>query len=184
MPLELKDKKMKGHVIWITGLPGSGKTTLANELREQISHQKPINLDGDRLREALDNNEYSQMARQKLSLQYAKLANMLANDGHTVIVSVVAMYHNIHRWNRENNANYTEVLLKPDQACLLKRNKKGLYSTGSDFSPNSITNKTNNIQYPYSPDFIFDSGTKTPTKMATELATYLNNVAKGIITND
>ena len=60
-------------IIWLTGQPGSGKTTLANELiayfKEHYESQKIINIDGDDLRIISKNQDYSKKEELKIYLQ-------------------------------------------------------------------------------------------------------------------
>ena len=46
-------------ILWFTGQPGSGKTTLCNEVIKRVS-EKVIHIDGDDIREVLDNKDYSE----------------------------------------------------------------------------------------------------------------------------
>ncbi|MGY5449743.1 adenylyl-sulfate kinase [Agarivorans sp. MS3-6] len=172
---------MKGRVIWITGLPGAGKTTLANQLVSLLQPYHPVLLDGDSLRAALNDQDYSAQGRKKLSLQYAGLANMLAEQGHLVVVSVVAMYHEVHLWNRENNKLYTEVLLKPSQRTLSHRNKKGLYQPGGAFESLDSAKNELAIEYPLHPDYIFDSGNTHPQDLAKKLLDSITLKSQGKI---
>jgi len=145
-------------VIWITGLPGSGKTTITKELQKKLhSHSiNPVILDGDKLREVLENKSYDITSRKKLALTYAKLANLLSSQGHVVIVATVSLFHSIHKWNRANNANYLEVFIKPCVNTLLKRDQKGLYSS----SCNSLGDRVGKQvlpEYPLSPNLTIDN---------------------------
>ncbi|QYJ74140.1 adenylyl-sulfate kinase [Shewanella sp. FJAT-52076] len=120
---------MTGQVIWITGLPGAGKTTFSCALIERLSvaGMKTIHLDGDALRQVFSNQDYSQTGRLALAMQYAKLAGLLAGQGAHVVISTVSMFHQIHQWNRLNLPGYFEVFLNPPFAELKRRNQKGLY---------------------------------------------------------
>ncbi len=57
-------------VIWLTGQPGAGKTTLAKEMVRRFNNDKVINIDGDDLRDVLDNKDYSERGRRK-NIQFA-----------------------------------------------------------------------------------------------------------------
>ena len=56
-------------ILWFTGQPGSGKTTLCNEVIKRVS-EKVIHIDGDDIREVLDNKDYSENGRRK-NIQFA-----------------------------------------------------------------------------------------------------------------
>ncbi len=123
-----------GDVIWITGLSGSGKTTTAaivvNELR-QLGHPT-IFLDGDILREIFGSVEESKKnhgrkARINLALKYSHLCSILANQGVTVVIATISMFKEVHSWNRKNLPNYFEVYLKVPLHILEKRDPKGIY---------------------------------------------------------
>ena len=82
-------------LIWITGLPGSGKTTLANKIRENLEMQSiaTVNLDGDYIRSILPNKiEYSIEERKRLSNFYANLGAKIESPRIVVICSFVALF--------------------------------------------------------------------------------------------
>ena len=79
-------------ILWFTGQPGSGKTTLCKELRKRIfcTSKKTIHLDGDDLRDILDNKDYSEKGRRK-NIEFAiNMAKVLENKGYLVLVSLVS----------------------------------------------------------------------------------------------
>lgn len=116
-----------GAVVWVTGLPNSGKTTVAQELCGQLREAglAPIHLDGDVLRSLFgDRWGYSEAERHDLAATYARLAGHLASQGATVVVSVVAMFPFVYRRNREVIRNYVEVLLRAPYAERIVRDEK------------------------------------------------------------
>ena len=52
-------------IYWLTGQPGSGKTTLANNLLDHFGKEKTMIIDGDDLRQIFDNKDYSEIGRRK-----------------------------------------------------------------------------------------------------------------------
>ncbi|MBR9706374.1 adenylyl-sulfate kinase [Candidatus Pacearchaeota archaeon] len=119
----------KGRLVWITGLAGSGKTTLAKRLQEEMDY-KPVHLDGDNIREILDETTTHGIdGRQRTAKIYSKLCSYLTNQGHDVIMSTISLFHDIHDYNKEHNKNYYEVLLQVDPDILRQRDKKDLYTT-------------------------------------------------------
>lgn len=118
-----------GRVIWITGLSGSGKTTVAKALIPLLPGPAVL-LDGDELRAVLGMAEagYDRPSRQKLALSYARLAKLLAEQGLTVVVATISLFHAVHDWNRANQPGYLEVWLDvPEKECR-RRDPKGLYA--------------------------------------------------------
>ncbi len=87
---------MENKVIWLTGQPGSGKTTLALSLEKKIkskdSSTKIMIIDGDDLRDITINKDYSKKGREKNITTAQKIAHFLFNKNFIVIVSLVAPY--------------------------------------------------------------------------------------------
>ncbi|MDA9841128.1 adenylyl-sulfate kinase [Candidatus Marinimicrobia bacterium] len=83
-------------IIWFTGQPGSGKTTLANELINYLVNADEniniINLDGDDLRNISKNKDYSKEGRIKNISTAISIMRFLANKNYICVVSIVAPY--------------------------------------------------------------------------------------------
>jgi adenylylsulfate kinase-like enzyme len=83
-------------IIWLTGQPASGKTTLANSIIKELSKEVPalkvINLDGDDLRLINKNKDYSKDGRIKNISTAISIARFLANKNYLCILSIVAPY--------------------------------------------------------------------------------------------
>ena len=120
----------KPLVLWITGLSGAGKTTVARLLIEKIKKFKPIHLDGDKLRDILSinkKNTYSKKDRIKIGSIYSKFAKYLHDQENLVIVSVMALNNETFNWNKKNIRNYFEVFIDVPISVLKKRDPKGIY---------------------------------------------------------
>ena len=125
---------MTGQVIWITGLSGAGKTTLAKELTVRLDKYglHSILLDGDILRSLLKvpdviKDSHSREARIKLALKYAQLCKLLSSQGFTVVIATISMFNEVYAWNRNNLPNYFEVYLKVTLEELSNRDPKNIY---------------------------------------------------------
>lgn len=83
-------------ILWLTGQPGSGKTTLARKVIEKIenenSNRKIINIDGDDLRHISSNQDYSKEGRIKNISTAISIARFLSNKKYIVVISIVAPY--------------------------------------------------------------------------------------------
>jgi adenylylsulfate kinase len=78
-------------IIWLTGQPGSGKSTIANELVSD-SAGTFINIDGDNLREIFQNKDYSEVGRRKNIELAQHIAEFLHRKGFHPVVSLVSPY--------------------------------------------------------------------------------------------
>lgn len=145
-----------GHVIWITGLSGAGKTTIATALHKKLPGS--ILLDGDDLRHVLDagTDKFDLASRKKLAFTYARLARMLADQGFTVIVATISLFHDIHAWNRENLPAYLEVFLDISAPTRASRDPKGLYKAERAGLIGHMAGNTVPVEFPLHPDLVFD----------------------------
>ena len=139
-------------IIWITGLPGSGKTTLARNLKSilvtKVSNNIVI-LDGDNIRSILPYQiSYSNEDRMKLAFFYSKLALLIEQSNCIVICSFLALFHSVQEHTRLKAKDYFEIFLDPSVDELVKINKKGLYSDGSDY----MLKQFNKHEFPKNPE--------------------------------
>lgn len=79
-------------IIWLTGQPGSGKTTLAKSIMELRYFSNWYHIDGDDIRELFDNKDYSKEGRMKNVQLAQQLAQYLHSKGQNVLVSLVSPY--------------------------------------------------------------------------------------------
>ena len=143
-------------VIWVTGLPGAGKTTFSKELIQQLKlkHINCILLDGDEMRYVFNNNAYDLDSRRDLAFQYARLCKMLSDQKQLIVCSTVSMFEAVRFWNRENISPYMEVFLDVSIAELAARDQKQLY-TQSDIHAAVVPGINQEVERPTSPDYHF-----------------------------
>ncbi len=162
----------KGILYWITGLSGSGKTTVGNQLYYQMKSLKNnvIILDGDILKKIAGKDlAYTREDRIERAYRYSSLCKLLTDQGINVIICTIAMFDEIREWNRNNIENYVEVFLDVDLEVLKKRNRKGLY-TGKN---NNIAGIDVAIEYPKTPDIVIkNNGREALEKGVREILTY------------
>lgn len=79
-------------IYWFTGQPGAGKTTLAKYLIDYFPKDSVIHIDGDDLRNAFNNKDYSEFGRRSNVQRAQYIAQFMNSKGYTVIVSLVAPY--------------------------------------------------------------------------------------------
>lgn len=145
-------------VIWITGLSGVGKTTLANALKKTLREKGKfvIQFDGDEVRTTINNDlGYGEDDRIKHITRIQKMAKFIGQQDAIVIVSALYFDESIAEWNRKNYSNYIEVYIEASLKLLQERDQKCIYSR---FAAKQISNVVG-LDIPYSspktPDFIF-----------------------------
>ena len=152
-----------GCVVWVTGLSGSGKTSLAQDLVSRLkARQVPLlSLDGDKLREILQTDTFSDanhstQSRRKLAQTYAFLCREIAAQGLTVVIATISLFRDVQRWNRENIPNYFEVYLKVPTDELRRRDPKGIYRRFDAGEIANVAGMDLAVDEPYAPDVLID----------------------------
>tara|TARA_Y100001968_G_C18907936_1_gene503872 strand:- start:73 stop:591 length:519 start_codon:yes stop_codon:yes gene_type:complete len=124
-------------IIWITGLPGSGKTTLAKKIKSTLESKisnNIVHLDGDQIRTILPyETSYSNEERLKLAFFYSNLALLIEESNCIVICSFVALFKDVRENTRLKAKDYFEIFLDPSIDELVKKNKKNLYDERSEY---------------------------------------------------
>ncbi|WP_037353022.1 adenylyl-sulfate kinase [Selenomonas sp. FC4001] len=154
------DSNKHGRVYWITGLSGSGKTTIGNALYYELkkTHDNVIILDGDLLKLFVGEKVgYAKDDRFKRAKKYSKLCKILADQGLWVIICTVAMFDEVRSWNRDNITGYIEIFLDVPMDVLVRRDKKGLYSKLDVTSKDYVVGINDNVEWPKQPDIVINN---------------------------
>ncbi len=115
-------------LIWITGLPEAGKTTIAKHLNMRLRENgiNPVWLDGNILRkDLLIDGNFKRLDRLKIAQQYCNLAKTFVDQKHLVVCSTISMFHEIYEWNQMHISPYLEVFLDVPEKIRAERDEKG-----------------------------------------------------------
>jgi adenylylsulfate kinase len=123
--------KQKGVTIWLTGLSGSGKTTISHAVAKDLKllGYKVEILDGDIIRQHLSGDlGFSQQDRVTNIRRIGFVADLLTRNGVIVIVAAIAPYRNIRDEIRLQIGNFIEVFVNSPLEVCERRDPKGLYA--------------------------------------------------------
>ena len=166
----------------MTGLPGSGKSTIAGLLSKRLEGEfgKFVEvLDGDEIRKGLSKDlGLSREDREEHARRVSYLAKVLSRNGIVSVVALISPYRTSRASARENIGadRFVEVYVRAPLAVCEKRDPKGLYAKARR---NEITNLTG-VQDPYeeplSPDVLIDTEKATPEESVDELVSGLRKM--------
>lgn len=162
----------QGCVYWITGLSGSGKSTVGQLLTTKLRQagNPTLYLDGDVLREVFGNNEkHSAADRQRLAMTYARLCREVSRQKLDVVCATVSMFHAVRKWNRDNIPGYREIYLRVPVDELKKRDTKGLYASFARGELKNLVGLDLPAELPENPDLTIDNHTALSPEASVEL---------------
>jgi len=151
-------------VVWITGLSGSGKTTISRAVYKEIKAEHPatVLLDGDVIRKALNNSYgYSLEERLRGAKQVAGLCAMLDNEGLNVVCATMSLFNEVQKSNRETFSSYLEVYLDVGMQVLYERDQKQLYSKALAGKEKNVMGVDLPYERPLNPELCLKNNTET-----------------------
>jgi len=163
--LARKDKEkllgQKGLVVWMYGMSGSGKSTIANAAEKVLhleGHMTTI-LDGDNLRTGLNQHlGFSDDDRRENIRRVSHVAKLFAQQGILTLVSVITPRQELRDLARDVIGNdYYEVFVKASYDLCEKRDVKGLYAKAASGEIKNFTGKDSSFEEPKNSDLIIDT---------------------------
>jgi bifunctional enzyme CysN/CysC len=152
----------RGAVLWLTGLPGAGKSTLAIALERALfdGGMHVVALDGDSIRQGLSHDlGYAPPERSENTRRVAEIAKMLADAGNVTIAALVSPTRaDRARARAIVGEGFAEVYVKADLALCEARDPKGQYAAakrGEIVGPTSVYAP---YEPPDMPDIVIDTG--------------------------
>jgi adenylylsulfate kinase len=169
--------KVRPAVIWLTGLSGSGKTTIANSLATQLRKRSynPVLLDGDEIRDLLKMNGFDEDARKTHNLNIGSIASLLEKQGNIVIVSLISPYIEIRDAIRKKCINFIEVHVATSLDICIKRDPKGLYKKALLGQIKDFTGISAPYFPPLKPEVTLDTSKMTVNECSKLIFTFLKN---------
>ncbi|UCG35517.1 MAG: adenylyl-sulfate kinase [Candidatus Omnitrophota bacterium] len=177
-----KDREVaNGHratVIWFTGLPSSGKSTIAVEL-QSILFKRGCNvyiLDGDNVRHGLNSDlGFSPQEREENIRRVGEMAKLFSDAGFLVLTSFISPY----RKDRDRarallpKGDFIEVFVKASVAACEERDTKGLYKKARKGEVGEFTGVSAPYEEPENPEIVVNTEKETEEESAQVIVQYL-----------
>ena len=146
-------------IIWLTGLSGAGKTTLAQSFVQLCKGKgiNPVLLDGDQIRNTLGQTGFDELSRKAHNLIVGRLAALLEMQGHLVVVSMISPYSDVRNQVRALCRTYIEVYVNTSIEVCISRDTKGLYQKALDNQIQNFTGVSAPYQAPKNPELLLDT---------------------------
>lgn len=174
----IKRNGHKGMVIWLTGLPGSGKSTIAAGVRD-ILFKKGRNvfvLDGDNVRHGLNKDlGFSPQDREENIRRIAEVAKLFCEAGFIIITAFISPYLKDRNNARSlfTRGDFIEVYVKASLAACESRDPKGLYKRARAGQIGEFTGISAPYEEPCNPELIIDTESGNIAKSVKLVLSYL-----------
>jgi adenylyl-sulfate kinase len=155
---------MKGFTLWFTGLPCSGKSTIARRI-EEILLERGMNvevLDGDEMREHLCKGlGFSKQDRDINIRRIGYVAKLLARNGVVAIGAAISPYRDVRNEVRGWHERFVEVYVKAPIEVLTERDVKGMYKKALAGEMKHFTGVDDPYEPPENPEVIVETDKET-----------------------
>ncbi len=167
-------KNQTPRCIWFTGLSGSGKSTVANQLEKRLHAEgkHTYMLDGDNVRHGLNRDlGFTDADRVENLRRVAEVAKLMVEAGLIVIVSFISPFRAERRAARDLFApeEFVEIHVSTPIAECEKRDVKGLYAKARKGELKNFTGIDSPYEAPENAELVIDTSTKSPEECALEV---------------
>ena len=146
-------------VLWLTGLPGSGKSTIGRGVYKLLRQRdcRTEHLDGDEVRKVFPGTGYDKNSRNMHIRRIGYLASLLERNQVFVVASFISPYIESRQFVRNICLNYIEVYLSTPLEVCMRRDPKGLYARAKQGDIVGLTGFDDPYEVPLNPDLILDT---------------------------
>jgi adenylylsulfate kinase len=172
---EQNNSEKPAFVLWLTGLSGAGKTTLAVRLAEHLNGlgRKVERLDGDTMRGVFPNTGFSKEARNEHIRRVGFMASRLEHHGVCVVCSFISPYREARAFVRSQCRHFIEVYVKASLEECQRRDVKGLYKKALDGQITSFTGLDDPYEAPERPEIVVNTEEQTEEESVRQILDYL-----------
>ena len=166
-----------GFILWFTGMPGAGKSTLARAMRDRLVSRacRVEILDGDEVRESLSKDlGFSKGDRDTNIRRIGYVARLLSRNGIVAIVAAVSPYRAVREEvRRAQEAPFVEVYLECPLEELMRRDPKGLYQRAIKGELTGLTGLSDPYEPPLRPDILIRTDLKSVEESCVQIVEWL-----------
>jgi len=167
----------KGHVLWFTGLSGSGKSTVASAVEREL-HQRGIRtyiLDGDNVRIGLNSDlDFSAASREENIRRIAHVSGLMKDAGLVVLSAFVSPYQKDRDYVREvAGDDFSEVFISTPLEVCEQRDVKGLYAKARAGEISNFTGISAPFEAPTNPELDVPTHTMSIEEAAMMVVDYI-----------
>lgn len=155
----------QGFTVWLTGLPSSGKSTLANLLAERLKRlDYPVEvLDGDEVRQRLTRGlGFSKEDRDENIRRISYVAKLLSKSGVVAITAAISPYRAVRDEARKEIGRFVEVYVKCPLEVCIARDLKGLYRRALAGEIPNFTGLSDPYEKPLNPELVVETDQEGP----------------------
>ena len=172
-------KNEKGCTVWFTGLPCSGKSTIAESVAQEFKQKglKAEMLDADVIRQHLWKElGYSKEDRDENIKRAAYLSHMFARNGVAVFTSFISPYQELRDYARKQIGDFVEVYVKcPVEVCI-QRDTRGMYKKALAGEIQNFTGISDPYEEPLTPEVLIESDKETLAESVAKVMTKLKEL--------
>lgn len=151
----INQNDQEGFVVWMTGLSGAGKTTIAHVLVDELKARglKVERLDGDVVRQSLTRDlGFSKEDRDKNIERVTFVAKLLSRNGVACVCSFISPYQAVRDMVRAETTNFVEVFVDAPLDVVIQRDVKGMYQKAIAGEIENFTGISDPFEAPAQPD--------------------------------
>ena len=170
---------MNGYTIWFTGLSGSGKTTIAEELAKVLreNHVDVVLLDGDIVRQNLSKDlGYTKEERDIHITRVANVCYLIGTNDVLNIACVLSPTRKIRRYARNKIKNFIEVYVKCHIETCIKRDVKGHYKKAKEGKLKNFVGIDIQYEEPEKPEIIINTDKESIKEGVDKILDFLTEV--------
>ncbi len=165
-----------GFTLWMTGLSGAGKTTIAKIVEAELKGRglKIERLDGDVVRQSLTRDlGFSKEDRDKNIERVTFVAKLLSRNGVGVIACFISPYQAVRDMVRRETTNFMEVFVHAPLEVCADRDVKGMYAKAFAGEVENFTGVSDPYEEPLNPELTLHTHEESPEESAARVIAYL-----------